>query len=183
VHPIYPSISQIPHSLILIEIRKDIRTINKTKANPTENPYNPESICSTTFSPVQAAHSRQVCATVEGNLIFWISSGYEIVLTYKPPDMCQATWQWKAKMIVSLMLVWYETLRVGGLMRLTPDSRVVGFDLHDHVRRRAVLFGVVQDVDVAAGRVAGVDDAAVPGAVAFLEDVHVVAVVVEAGEC
>jgi hypothetical protein len=65
-------------------------------------------------------------------------------------------------------------------MRLTPDSRVVGFDLHDHVRRRAVLFGVVQDVDVAAGGVAGVDDAAVPGAVAFLEDVHVVAVVVEA---
>ena len=38
----------------------------------------------------------------------------------------------------------------------------------------------MQDVDVAAGGVAGVDDAAVPGAVAFLEDVHVVAVVVEA---
>ena len=68
-------------------------------------------------------------------------------------------------------------------MRLTPDSRVVCLDLHDHVRGRddlAVFLGVVQDVDVAAGGVAGVDDAAVPGAVAFLEDVHVVAVVVEA---
>jgi hypothetical protein len=94
---------------------KTSETINKTKENPHRKPYNPESICSTTFSPVQAAHSRQVCATVEGNLIFWISSGYEIVLTYKPPDMCQATWQWKAKMIVSPMLVWYETSRVRGL--------------------------------------------------------------------
>jgi hypothetical protein len=66
------------------------------------------------------------------------------------------------------------------MAKLTPDSRVVRFDLHDHVRRRAVLFGVVQDVNVAAGGVTGVDDAAVPGAVAFLEDVHVVTVVVEA---
>jgi hypothetical protein len=38
----------------------------------------------------------------------------------------------------------------------------------------------VQDVDVAALRVARVDDVAVPFAVAFCEDVHVVAVVVEA---
>jgi hypothetical protein len=66
------------------------------------------------------------------------------------------------------------------MAKLTPDSRVVRLNLHDHIRRRAVLFSVVQDVDVAAGGVAGVDDAAVPFAVAFLEDVHVVAVVVEA---
>jgi hypothetical protein len=65
---------------------------------------------------------------------------------------------------------------------LTPDSGVVGLDLHDHVRGRVVWLCVVQDVDVTAGGVAGVDDAAVPGAVAFCEDVHVVAVVVEAGE-
>ena len=39
--------------------------------------------------------------------------------------------------------------------------------------------GVVQDVNVAALRVSWVDDAAVPFAVAFREDVHVVAVVVE----
>jgi len=52
-------------------------------------------------------------------------------------------------------------------MRLTPDSRVVGLDLHDHVRGCAVGLCVVQDVDVAAGGIAGVDDAAVPGAVAF----------------
>jgi hypothetical protein len=76
-------------------IRKAIM-MNKRKRKLNEIVYSPESICSTTFSPVQAAHSRQVCATVEGNLIFWISSGYEIVLTYRPPDMCQATWQWKA---------------------------------------------------------------------------------------
>jgi hypothetical protein len=75
------------------------------------------------------------------------------------------------------MLSYYKTSK---RMQLTPDSRVVRFNLHDHVRGRAVLFGVVQDVDVAAGGVAGVDDAAVPLAVAFLEDMHVVAVVVEA---
>lgn len=34
---------------------------------PTQSP---ESICSETFSPLQADQSRQVCATVEGSLIF-----------------------------------------------------------------------------------------------------------------
>jgi hypothetical protein len=95
MHPIYLSMLKLgnfhPH-----RIHKAIM-VNKRKKKPQPIAYKPESICSTTFSPVQAAHSRQVCATVEGNLIFWISSGYEIVLTYKPPDMCQATWQWKAK--------------------------------------------------------------------------------------
>jgi hypothetical protein len=38
----------------------------------------------------------------------------------------------------------------------------------------------VKDVDVASLRVSRVDDVAVPLAVAFCEDVHVVAVVVEA---
>jgi hypothetical protein len=33
--------SQIPHPLILIEIRKDIRTINKTKENPYRKPLQP----------------------------------------------------------------------------------------------------------------------------------------------
>jgi hypothetical protein len=33
--------SQIPHPLILIEIRKDIRTINKTKENPHRKPLQP----------------------------------------------------------------------------------------------------------------------------------------------
>lgn len=58
--------------------------------------YKPESICSTMFSPVHADQSRQVCATVEGSLIFLISLGYDIAFMYKPPDMCHATWQWKA---------------------------------------------------------------------------------------
>ena len=38
---------------------------------------------------------------------------------------------------------------------------------------------VVKDVDIAALRIARVDDVAIPFAVAFCEDVHVVAVVVE----
>jgi hypothetical protein len=183
-NPIYPSIlinNFISFSHRVREaVREQKKKTNKYERNPDETfPYNPESICSTTFSPVQAAHSRQVCATVEGSLIFWISSGYEIVLTYKPLDMCQAMWQWKARN----EFVSSGAAKFRGIDRsLTPDSRVVGLDLHDHVRGGAVLLGVVQDVDVAAGRVAGVDDAAVPGAVAFCEDVHVVAVVVEAAE-
>jgi hypothetical protein len=92
--------SQIPHPLILIEIRKDIRTINKTKENPHRKPLQPRiNLLNNILPRPSRPLTRQVCATVEGNLIFWISSGYEIVLTYKPPDMCQATWQWKAKMI------------------------------------------------------------------------------------
>jgi hypothetical protein len=60
-----------------------------------------------------------------------------------------------------------------------PHAGVVGFDLHDHVRRCAVGLGVVQNVHVAALWVLWVDDAAVPFAVTFSKNVHIVAVVME----
>ena len=60
-----------------------------------------------------------------------------------------------------------------------PDTRIVSLDLHDHVGRNSGRLGVVKDVDIAALRVSRVDDVAVPFAVAFCENVHVVTVVVE----
>ena len=60
-----------------------------------------------------------------------------------------------------------------------PHTRVVSFYLHDHVGRNGGRLCAVQDVNVATLRVLRVDDVAVPFAVAFREDVHVVAVVVE----
>jgi len=58
-------------------------------------------------------------------------------------------------------------------MKLTPDTRVVGLELHCGKSASA------DGLDVAAGRILGVADAAVPGAGAFVEDVHVVAVEME----
>lgn len=63
-------------------------------------------------------------------------------------------------------------------MTLTPDARVVSLDLQDHIRRCAIGFGAVQNVDVTALRILGVDDIATPGAIALCKHMHVVTVVV-----
>jgi hypothetical protein len=58
-----------------------------------------------------------------------------------------------------------------------PDAGVIGFELQSGEAAGA------DGLDVAAGGVLAVADTAVPGAGAFVEDVHVVAVEVEAGRC
>lgn len=62
-------------------------------------------------------------------------------------------------------------------MKLTPDAGVVGFELHCGEATRT------DGLDVAAGGILGVADAAIPGAGALVEDVHVVAVKMEAASC
>lgn len=62
---------------------------------------------------------------------------------------------------------------MGEWIKLTPDARVIGLELHCSEATSA------DSLDVAAGGVLGVADAAVPGAGALVEDVHVVAVEME----
>ena len=59
--------------------------------------------------------------------------------------------------------------------KLTPDARVVGFELQGGEAAGA------DGVDVAAGRVLPVADATVPAAGAFVKDIHVVTVEMESG--
>jgi len=64
---------------------------------------------------------------------------------------------------------------VEGSAELTPDARVVSFELHGSEAASA------DGMDVAAGGVLCVADAAIPSAGTFVEDVHVVAVEMESG--
>jgi hypothetical protein len=61
--------------------------------------YEPASIWSTTLCELYQSQSTHVSGMTLG--ICGMSSGRETTFMARPPDKCQATWQWKADLIVS----------------------------------------------------------------------------------
>jgi len=100
--------------------------------------------------------------------------GSTISVERKPPEACQAMWQWKAQTPVVLRVLMLAKLSVcmnrlgGGRGRRQHTRRAVELDHEVAV--------AAHEVDVPPVRVGRADDGAVPGAGAFVEDVEIMPV-------